>query len=44
MFNKENRLQEQEDLHSGEKGVSDWKHRIKNTVTSRVRNRKTQKE
>ena len=34
----------QECLHTVEKGVSDWKHRIKNTVTSRARNRKTQKE
>ena len=34
----------QECLHTVEKGVSDWKHRIKNTVRPRAGNRKTQKE
>ena len=42
MFNKLHRLQEQEGLHTGEKGVSDWKHRIKNRVRPGAGNRKTQ--
>ena len=42
MFNKLHRLQEQEGLHTDEKGVSDWKHRIKNRVRPAAGNRKTQ--
>jgi hypothetical protein len=44
IFNKLKRLQKQGCLHSDEKRVNYWKHRIKTTVSPSAGNRKTQKE